>query len=61
MRSCPCLKLTVHCYNTVVGIDISRGTADIFVSFGALTVPERDFDESPEFDSCHYQKPIDAS
>jgi hypothetical protein len=44
----------------VVGLDVSRDTADIFVSFAALTVPPRDFYELPEFDGYHYQKPIDA-
>jgi hypothetical protein len=44
--------------NPVIGLDISRGAADIFVSFCPLTVPPRDFYESPEFDSCHFLLPI---
>jgi hypothetical protein len=45
----------------VIGLDISRGTVDIFVSFSPFTVSPRDFYESPDFERHHFQKPIDAT
>lgn len=44
----------------IIGLDISRGRADIFVSFQELSVPPRDFYESLNFDLYHFQKPIDS-